>query len=66
MGSIVGGRTDMNEMLRLCAAKGIEPMVQLAPLSDVNAQMERVRAGEARYRIVLLSDEEWEKKQAGS
>jgi D-arabinose 1-dehydrogenase-like Zn-dependent alcohol dehydrogenase len=56
----------MNEMLRLCAAKGIEPMVQLAPLSDVNAQMERVRAGEARYRIVLLSDEEWAKKQAGS
>ena len=61
VGSVVGGRGDMAEMLELCAAKGIAPMVELAPLSDVNEQMARVAAGKARYRVVLLSDEEWQK-----
>lgn len=34
-GSIVGGRADMEEMLRFCADKGVEPMVQMMKLSQV-------------------------------
>jgi len=64
VGSIVGGRAEMGDMLRLAAAKGIAPAVELAPLRDVNKAMQRVVAGQARYRIVLLSDEEWAAQQA--
>ena len=60
-GSIVGGRGLMTEMLQLAAAKGIKPMTQLMSLREVNEAMARVGRGEARYRIVLLSDEEWAK-----
>ncbi len=55
VGSIVGSRAEMREMLALAAAKRIQPMVETAPLSDVNAQMARVVQGKARYRVVLLS-----------
>ena len=64
VGSIVGGRADMHDMLALAAAKGIKPRVELAPLSDVNEQMARVVAGKARYRVVLLSEDEWAAEQA--
>lgn len=61
VGSIVGGRTIMTEMLALAAAKGIKPMTELMPLRSVNEAMAKVQRGEARYRVVLLSDEEWAK-----
>jgi uncharacterized zinc-type alcohol dehydrogenase-like protein len=64
VGSIVGGRASMRDMLELAAAKGIAPAVELAPLRDVNAQMARVAAGQARYRVVMLSDEAWAQREA--
>lgn len=64
VGSIVGGRADMTAMLALAAAKGVAPQVELAPLRDVNAQMARVAAGDARYRVVLLSEREWAEQEA--
>ncbi|PJE80444.1 putative formaldehyde dehydrogenase AdhA [invertebrate metagenome] len=56
VGSIVGGRTFMNEMLSLAAAHHIVPMVETMPLSDINKAMDQVATNKARYRIVLTSD----------
>ena len=66
VGSVVGGRADMHDMLQLAAAKKVVPRVELAPLRDVNAQMAHVAAGKARYRVVLLCDEEWAAHEARS
>ena len=56
-GSIVGGRSDMVEMLELAAVKQIKPMCETMPLSKVNEAMDKVAANDARYRIVLTTDE---------
>ena len=40
VGSIVGGRSDMQCMLDFAAAKGIKPMVELMPLTKVNRQFD--------------------------
>ncbi|GFR44432.1 hypothetical protein Agub_g5671 [Astrephomene gubernaculifera] len=58
VGSIVGGRADMQEMLDFAAVHGIAPLVELWPLSKVNEAMQHVADGKARYRVVLTSD--WE------
>lgn len=55
-GTIVGGRADMDEMLRFAADKGVAPMVQTMKLSQLNEALERLRAGKARYRIVMETD----------
>ena len=57
VGSVVGGRRFMQEMLDFAAINQIKPMIQTMSLSKVNEAMELVLAGKARYRIVLLSEE---------
>lgn len=59
VGSIVGGRADMRQMLAFAAAKGVRPLVEVMPLAEVNAAFDRIKAGKAHYRIVLLSEEAW-------
>lgn len=56
-GSIVGGRKYMQEMLEFAALNQIKPMVELLPLSQVNEAMDKVAANQARYRIVLVSED---------
>ncbi|KAG2485934.1 hypothetical protein HYH03_015378 [Edaphochlamys debaryana] len=56
VGSIVGGRADMQEMLNFSAVHGVKPLLELMPMSKVNEAMQRVAEGKARYRIVLTSD----------
>ncbi|KAG2501505.1 hypothetical protein HYH03_000013 [Edaphochlamys debaryana] len=56
VGSIVGGRADMQEMLDFCGVHGVRPMVETMPLSKVNEAMQYVLDGKARYRVVLTSD----------
>ena len=56
VGSVVGGRRFMQEMLDFAAVNQIKPMIQTMPLSQVNKAMDMVLAGKARYRIVLVSD----------
>lgn len=58
MGSVVGGRRLMQEMLDFAAINQIKSMIQTMPLSQVNKAMDLVLAGKARYRIVLLSETE--------
>ncbi|MEM7758198.1 MAG: NAD(P)-dependent alcohol dehydrogenase [Cyanobacteria bacterium P01_A01_bin.40] len=57
VGSVVGGRRFMQEMLDFAAINQIKPMIETMPLSQVNEAMDLVLAGKARYRIVLLSEE---------
>ena len=52
-GSDIGDRATIVEMLRFAARHKIAPQVQLAPLSEVNAAIDRVRKNQVRYRMVL-------------
>lgn len=56
VGSIVGGRRFMQEMLEFAAVNRIKPTIETMPLSKVNEAMDKVAANKARYRIVLLSE----------
>ena len=56
VGSVVGGRHFMREMLEFAAVNQIKPMIETVPLSQINEAMDKVAANKARYRIVLLSE----------
>ena len=52
-GASVGSPSDTAEMLRFAALNKIRPMVEAFPLAEVNKAVDHVRAGKARYRVVL-------------
>jgi uncharacterized zinc-type alcohol dehydrogenase-like protein len=52
-GSEIGDRATIGEMLRFCGRHKIAPVVEKMPLDEVNTAIARVRANEARYRMVL-------------
>jgi alcohol/geraniol dehydrogenase (NADP+) len=52
-GSPTGSPTLIAKMLEFAARHKIEPKVESFALSDVNAALDHLRAGKARYRIVL-------------
>ncbi len=56
VGSIVGGRRFMVEMLALAAEHQIKPMVETMPISQINEAIDKVLANKARYRIVLTNE----------
>lgn len=53
MGSPIGGRAAMTEMLTLADRHGIAPLVEVSSLQEVNAALDRLRANAVRYRAVL-------------
>jgi uncharacterized zinc-type alcohol dehydrogenase-like protein len=53
LGSQIGGRALMQEMLEFASRKGIVAQTEVMPLQDVNAALEKVRDGSVRYRMVL-------------
>lgn len=53
VGSTIGARGDMVELLRLAVATGIRPLIETYPLDEVNAAHERVRSNKVRFRAVL-------------
>lgn len=55
IGSFIGNRAAMQEMLKFAQAHGIKPKVELMPMSQVNKAIQRVRENKARYRIVLFN-----------
>ena len=55
VGSVVGGRHFMQEMLELAAAQQIQPLIEVMPISQINEAMDKVATNKARYRIVLTS-----------
>lgn len=55
-GSPTGSPTQIAKMLDFSARHGIEPMVEQFPMSQANQALDHLRAGKARYRIVLKND----------
>jgi uncharacterized zinc-type alcohol dehydrogenase-like protein len=55
-GSFLGDHAAMREMLSFAQTKGIEPVIELIPMSQVNEALRRVKENQARYRIVLVND----------
>lgn len=52
-GSPVGSPETVRKMLEFCARHGIAARTEHFPMRRVNDAMERLRSGEARYRVVL-------------
>jgi uncharacterized zinc-type alcohol dehydrogenase-like protein len=52
-GSPVGSPATIRKMLEFAARHGINPMTEHFPLSQVNEALDHLRAGKARFRIVL-------------
>lgn len=55
-GSPTGGPVALDAMLQFSARHGIAPVTETFPMSKVNEAFEHLRAGKARYRIVLEND----------
>lgn len=55
-GSPLGSPAVTAQMLDFCARHGISPKVERFPMSEVNAALDHVRKGQARYRVVLDND----------
>jgi len=54
-GSAIGSPSTIREMLEFSARNGIQPMTERFPMAKVNAAIDRLRANQARYRIVLVN-----------
>ncbi|MCC6235493.1 MAG: NAD(P)-dependent alcohol dehydrogenase [Verrucomicrobiales bacterium] len=52
-GSPTGSPTAIDLLLEFCARHHIAPTTELFPMSKVNDALEHLRAGKARYRLVL-------------
>jgi len=55
-GSPLGSPFNTAQMLDFSARHGIAPTIEVFPMSQVNAALDHLRAGKARYRIVLQND----------
>lgn len=55
-GSPTGSPTAIDHLLNFSARHGIAPVTETFKMSQVNEAMEHLRAGKARYRIVLERD----------
>ena len=55
-GSPLGSPATTADMLEFCARHGIAPVTETFPMSKVNDAIAHVRAGKARYRVVLEND----------
>lgn len=54
IGSFYGSRQDLREVLELAERHNIRPIVETYALAEVNAAHARLRAGDVRYRGVLI------------
>jgi uncharacterized zinc-type alcohol dehydrogenase-like protein len=54
-GSVIGGRPTIREMLEFAARHGVAAKTELRPMSEADAGLAHVRAGKARYRVVLAA-----------
>lgn len=55
-GSPIGAPATLARMLDFCARHDIAPQVEHFPMSRINAALDHLRSGNARYRIVLEAD----------
>jgi uncharacterized zinc-type alcohol dehydrogenase-like protein len=52
-GSNIGGIAETQELLDLCAARGITADVEVIPIQEVNEAFERLERGDVKYRFVI-------------
>ncbi len=52
-GSFIANRATVREMLAFAAERGIAPRLEHMPMSRVNEAIERLKANQVRYRVVL-------------
>jgi alcohol/geraniol dehydrogenase (NADP+) len=55
-GSPSGSPATVDQMLAFCARHQVAPVIEKFPMSRVNDALEHLRAGKARYRVVLQND----------
>ncbi len=55
-GSPLGSPATTAMMLEFCARHGIEAVTEHFPMSEVNEALDHLRAGKARYRVVLENE----------
>ena len=55
-GSPIGSPTAIDRMLAFSARHSVAPVIETFPMSKVNDALEHLRAGKARYRVVLVND----------
>ena len=55
-GTPTGAPATLRTMLDFCARHRIEPVTEIFPMSRINEAMAHLRAGKARYRVVLMND----------
>jgi uncharacterized zinc-type alcohol dehydrogenase-like protein len=56
IGSFIGNRATMREMLTFAQSHHLTPMVETMPMTRVNEAIQRVKENKARYRIVLVNE----------
>lgn len=55
-GSVIGSPATMRRMLDFATENRVKPITEHMPMAKVNDALDRVRAGEARLRVVLDAD----------
>jgi uncharacterized zinc-type alcohol dehydrogenase-like protein len=55
-GSPLGSPGLVNTMMEFCARKNIAPVTQSFPMGEINEAFDELKAGNARYRLVLTND----------
>ncbi len=55
VGSAIGNRSRIREMLQFAARHGITARAEVLPMAQVNAAIDKVRENRARYRMVLTN-----------
>ncbi|KAJ3358066.1 hypothetical protein GGF32_000768 [Allomyces javanicus] len=53
VGSMIGARADIEEMLEFAAKKNVHPWIEKVPMAEVNEAIARLRKGDVTYRFVL-------------
>lgn len=52
-GGVPASRIETVQMLQFAARTGVRPRVETFPIDDINAAVDKVRSGRARYRVVV-------------
>ncbi|OCL06672.1 hypothetical protein AOQ84DRAFT_378388 [Glonium stellatum] len=56
-GSQIGSPAEIEEMLKVAAEKKVVPWIQKRPMRDANQAIVDMEAGKARYRYVLVNED---------
>jgi len=53
VGSNVGSRKEIIDMLEFCSKNDVRPMIELLPMSEVNEGIRKVQENDVKFRVVL-------------